>query len=279
MAKGTNNKNNIFLYQAESGKLSAADLAKAIKAIGIKTGDVIFVHSDVGAFGKIIVADRELFFGSIVDVLKKAVGKSGTIIMPTFTYSIGAGKFFDVEKTPSTVGALTEYFRNSARVRRTVEPIFSVAIWGKQQKALLKIGRHSLGKDSIFERFHKMGGKILLLGTRSCTFFHYIENIHGVPYRFEKPFIIEIKNKSKIYKDEFIYYARRFDFKNNVSHFSIASKDLAKRNLFKKVKIGNSAAASVKSDVLFKEVYKKLDKDVNYYLNSGLTELEEKRLI
>lgn len=269
----------LLLYKANDSSIYLSDFAKAFKKVGIKKGDVIFIYSDISAFGRISVSDRDLFLGSLVEILKQSVGKGGTIIMPTFTYSIGKGKVFDLNDSPSTVGALTEYFRNLPNVKRTLDPILSVAIWGKRQKYFSGVGNNSFGRDSIFDKFNKIGGKLLFLGSRSCTFFHYIENIHGVPYRFEKPFLLKIKNGGKIYKEEFIYYARRLELKDNVSHFSIAAEDLAKKGFFKKVRVGYSAVASIKSEVLFQEVFSRLNNNMNYYLKSELNELEEKTLI
>jgi len=271
-------KSKLALYQSKNGLILYSDFIRAIRSVGIKKGDTIFVHSDVSAFGKILAENRDLFFESFVNILKTIVGKEGTIIMPTFTYSMTGGKIFDVNNSPSTVGALTEYFRKQSDVKRTVEPILSVAIWGNRKKYLSQVGNDSYGRGSIFDKFHALKGKILLLGTRSCTFFHHIESMHEVPYRFKKKFNGKIRNQGKTYDSEFIYLARRLD-KNSVSHFSIAADDLLKKGLFKKIKLGNSAIASVKSGVLFKEVYKKLDSDVNYYLNSDLTLEEEKKLI
>ena len=265
------------LYQTADGPIFYSDLARTIRHVGIKKGDVVFVHSDVSVFGRIAVEDRDLFFGSLVDLLKEAVGKGGTIIMPTFTYSMTEGKIFDVSNSPSTVGALTEYFRKQPDVVRTVEPILSAAIWGKHKKYLSTIGNNSYNKESIFDNFHKLKGKILFFGSRACTFFHHIECMHGVPYRFDKKFKGKIRNQGKIYEAEFIYYARRLD-RRNTSYFSIAERDMIKRGLLKKVRVGHSAIASVGSDALFKEAFKNLDRDPEYYLKSDLTEFEDNKL-
>lgn len=266
------------LYGGPHDPITYSDLARAIRNAGVKKGDVVLVHSDVSAFGTIAVEDRDFFFGSFVDLLKDVVGPEGTIAMPTFTYSATEDKTFDVNNSPSTVGALTEYFRKLPGVVRTIEPILSVAIWGKRKKYLSDIGNDSYGKKSFFDRFHKLKGKILLLGTRSCTFFHHIERMHGVPYRFAKKFKGIIRNQGKTYEAKFVYYARRLDRKKNTSHFSIAAEDMARSGLLRKIKVGRSAIATVRSDVLFKEVFKNLDRDPEYYLKSDLDELQEKRM-
>jgi len=182
-----------------------------------------------------------------------------------------------VHNSPSTVGALTEYFRKLPNVTRTVEPILSVAIWGKHRKDLSIVGTESFGKRSIFDMFHALNGTILLLGSRSCTFFHHIECMYKVPYRFDKKFKGKIRNGGKTYPAQFTYFARRLSTKS-VSHFSLAAADMLKSGSLKKVKLGHSAIAAVGSDALFKEVVGKLNSDPEYYLRSDLSEAEEKKL-
>lgn len=267
----------LLLYQANQTLISRSNFTQAIKKVGIRRGDIIFVHSDISSFGKIVSENKDMFFDSLITILKNIVGESGTIIMPTFTYSFTQDKIFDVNNSPSTVGALTEYFRKLPDVVRTIEPMLSAAVWGKQKQYFSRVGNDSFGPGSIFHKLHGLKGKILFLGTRSCTFFHYIERMHNVPYRFEKKVKGKIRHQGRTHKAELIYFARRLNRKN-VSHFSIAARDLEKQELFKKIRMGHSAIASVRSDILFNEVYNNLDKDSYYYLNSGLNEREEKTL-
>lgn len=272
-----NKKFNCPLFLTTNGLLFFSDIVNALKAVGVKKGDVIFVHSDVSVFGKLAISDRAVFLGNLVDSLETAVGSSGTIIMPTFTYSASRGKIFDIQNSPSTVGALTEFFRKRQGVIRTADPMFSVAIWGGKKKIFSQVGNDCFGKGSIFDKFHREKGKILFLGSRACTFFHYIERTHGVPYRFEKIFKGKIKKGNKIFESEIIGYVRRLKGKS-VSHFSIAVPELVKKGLMKKINFGDSKIALIKADTLFKEVCRKLDKDPNYYLRSNLSEKEESTL-
>jgi len=233
--------------------------------------------SDLSSFGRIVSEDRNFFYDSFITILKDVVGETGTIIMPTFTYSFTQDKIFDVNNSPSTVGGLTEHFRKLPDVVRTIDPMLSATIWGKQKQYFSEVGNESFGRGSIFHKLHDLKGKILLLGTRNCTFFHYIEKMHGVSYRFDKKISGKIKQQGRTIQSKNIYFARRLNRKN-VSHFSIAARDLEKKGLFKKIKIGYSAIASVRSDILFDEVYNTLDKDPYYYLNSDLNDREEKTL-
>ena len=83
---------NAPLYKTAGGEIMRSDFTQSLKALGVEEGDVLFVHSDIAAFGLLATRDRNLLFNSIVHAIEEAVGDEGTIIMPTFTYSFGRGE-------------------------------------------------------------------------------------------------------------------------------------------------------------------------------------------
>ena len=108
--------------------------------------------------------------------------------MPTLPFTGTAVQYarqqliFDVRRTPSSMGLLTELFRRSADVVRSVHPTHPVAVWGHDAAALVE-GHHAAGTPcgigSPFARLLDRRGKILLLGTGVgvLTFFHTIEEL------------------------------------------------------------------------------------------------------
>ena len=68
---------------------------KSLKKIGIKNKDNLFIHSDVGLL-KEYKNKKELnqTCKIIIKQLQKVVGKEGTIVFPTFTYSFPNKKHF-----------------------------------------------------------------------------------------------------------------------------------------------------------------------------------------
>ena len=122
-------------------------------------------------------------------------------------------RLHDIDKSRSTVGALTEFFRNQPGVKRNFQPIFSVAAWGKNKANYLKTGKDSSGKDSIFDKLLKGKGKIVFFGAsfQSCTFLHFVEQTQGVPYRHLKTFRGWIKDKQEKYRDECVFLVRNLN--------------------------------------------------------------------
>ena len=154
-----------------------------LRRLGVGEGDVVIVHSSFDRF--------EGFRGRPTDViqcLQRAVGDSGTLMMPTLPFTdtavayVARSERFDVRRTPSRSGLLTELFRRSPDVVRSVHPTHPVAAWGAKAHALMAdhhLAATPCGQGSPFARLLDEDGKILLLGVGvdSRTFFHTVEEV------------------------------------------------------------------------------------------------------
>ena len=108
-----------------------AELLAALEQAGIRRGDAVLVRSSMGGF--------EGFDGTVPDIVtafEGAVGPEGTLMMPTLSTGGSAvefaesGRIFDPRTTPSQMGLLSEVFRRSPGVARSIHPTHSVAAWG-----------------------------------------------------------------------------------------------------------------------------------------------------
>ena len=157
------------------------DFRKALERVGVRSGDVLMVHSSYDRF--------EGFRGSpsdVIQALQDAVSPGGTIMMPSMPFTgstrewLNSGQVFDVRRTPSRVGLLTELFRRSPGVVRTVHPTHPVAIWGALAEEMSRDAHTSTtpcGRPSPFARLVDVGGQSLMLGAgiEYMTFFHAVE--------------------------------------------------------------------------------------------------------
>jgi aminoglycoside 3-N-acetyltransferase len=255
------------IYDAGGTLICAQDFTRVIRDAGVDEGDTVFVHSDLKVFGKLCTSDKAWILGSIVEAIKESVGHHGTVVMPTFTYSFTRGEVFDVSASKSMVGMLTEYFRTQQGVCRTCHPLFSVAVWGCRQSELLQIDKDSFGQNSIFGKIHKLAGKIVFLGAsfESCTFIHYVEQMHGVPYRYLKAFRGTIRANSEECVDECTYFVRDLD-SHVVTQLARLEEHLLQNNLMKRVPLGSGQILTIEADLLFSEGRKLLDRDIYFFL-------------
>lgn len=265
------NKQNPILCIFKRREIRYQDILKTLKKSGVKKGDIIFIHSDLSAFGKIgEVRDRDEFMGLILKVFKDIVGEEGTIVMPTFTYSFCKNKIYDINFSPSSVGVLTEYFRKQKEVIRTAHPIFSVAIWGKEKRFFnSNLSKDSFDQDSIFGKLHKKNAKIVFFGApfQSCTFIHYIEQSFSVPYRYSKTFGGKIKIGSQVYKDKYEYFVRPLDNDVNVD-LDRFKNYLFEEKLIKLTKLGGGEILTIDANTLFRAGIKMLKKNIYFFLKN-----------
>lgn len=171
--------------------ISYLDIAD--KVSGINKGGVVYLVSDILEFTKTAKQhgerfDRNLFINSIQDVL----GANGTLLIPTFNWGFCNGETFDYYKTPSKTGALGNAALRRPDFKRTQHPIYSFAVWGKDTEFLVnKNNKNSFGKDTVFDYMYDVDATALIIGLpglSGLTFIHHIEQMVGVPYRYEKNF-------------------------------------------------------------------------------------------
>ncbi|NCT82166.1 MAG: AAC(3) family N-acetyltransferase [Comamonadaceae bacterium] len=179
------------LRRSVTGKFFAFDapgLRARLTQLGLKPGDAVLVHASFDAF--------EGFQGKpndVIQALQAVVGPQGLLLMPTMGFTGSAidharsGQVFDVRRSPSRMGLISELFRRTAGVVRSVHPTHPVACWGQGAEQVAQ-GHHlcatPCGRGSPFEALAQRQGKILLLGTdiSVLTFYHYLEE------RFEAQF-------------------------------------------------------------------------------------------
>lgn len=150
-----------------------AELLTALRRLGVAPGDVLMVHS---AFDRL-----SGFRGGPVDVigaLQEAVGPRGTLLMPTIPFPGTAVAYargdpvFDPRHTVSLMGLITELFRRSPGVVRSLHPTHSVAAWGCRAETLIaghEQAETPCGRGTPYGRLLEYDGKILLAGVPANT--------------------------------------------------------------------------------------------------------------
>jgi aminoglycoside 3-N-acetyltransferase len=161
---------------------SPSQFAEALKKLGITTGDQLMLHS---AFGS-----RFGFHGSaeeLINVFLDAVGPTGGLYMVSLPYStstaahLAANPIFDVRRTPSKMGLVSEFYRRRADVLRSLHPSHPILGQGPQAQHVLaghEGNPHGCGAGSPFERLLGLNGKIVFYNVPLdfMTYFHYLEH-------------------------------------------------------------------------------------------------------
>ena len=190
------------------------DLIDAFKEVGIESGDIVFTHVSLGRLGwNTAGRDIETTCRELLRAFRAVLTNTGTLLVPTYSYSIGKGELFDVEETPSTTGPFSEFVRKQPDTFRSRDPMLSVVGLGSTAMELIRDLPHtSYGKGSIYERIRKRGAKLCMvgLGLYWATFRHHIEEMSKVPFRFIKEFTGEIKENGITSSETWEYFAAPF---------------------------------------------------------------------
>ncbi len=172
-------------------QVTRSQIISDLRALGVSSHDALLVHSSLKSLGRV-----QGGAWTVIEALAEIIRPGGTLVMPTFSYSFirgeGDDRYMEYPpyhplRTPSRVGAITEFFRFYPGVIRSEHPTHSVAALGK--KADLIVFSHS-PKDSPFARnspFGKMAeidAWIMFLGCGlgPNSTLHAVEDWLDMPY-------------------------------------------------------------------------------------------------
>lgn len=152
------------------------------KALGIKTGTVLLVHSSLRALGWVCGGPV-----AVIIALQEVLGETGTLVMPTYSTDLSDPSqwknppvpeswwqtiretmpAYHPDLTPTrSMGKIAETFRKQDSVSRSAHPQHSFCARGPQASYI--ISDHALafglGENSPLARIYDLQGFVLLLG-------------------------------------------------------------------------------------------------------------------
>ena len=210
-----------------------------LKKLQIKKGDKIIVTSNIikilSKFKK-----NEINFdpNKLINILKKKIGKEGTLLIPTFNWDFLKGKTYDYYNSASQAGALGNIALKRKDFLRTFNPVYSYAVSGKDKKKICNI-KHT----NCF--------------SLNSPFGYLLKN--KVPYRFIKEFKGYYINNKKIKRLVKIkFYARVLKFKHRVFVTKKLENELKNKNFLK-----NEVFQGINLDIIdLKNTFNILKKDL-----------------
>jgi len=212
------------------------DILNLIDKSGIKKGDNIFCHSNLTLFYNLDFPLSELC-ETILIAFKEKLGEKGTLAVPMFSYDFCNNRVFNVKKINSNTGSFSKYVYEKKSSSLYVDPNLSVAILGKNKIYLSKKPTtNSYSKNSFFDRFFKLNGKICNINQDiTSTFIHFFERKINVKYRYDKNFYGVMKSKSKSFKRKSTIFVRYLDpnTKQCLKKLIKKSKKITKKKLIK----------------------------------------------
>jgi aminoglycoside 3-N-acetyltransferase len=197
-------RNKTLEQQAQKGGYQKTDLVETFQCVGIKKGDVVLVHAALSKIGYVDGGPK-----TVVDALLEVVGEMGHVLMPNSPNNerqldyIQTLTVFDVNESPSRLGALTEYFRKLPQAKRSKHPTEPVSCIGPDASYFVDAHFGELTpytSKSPFYRVAERGGKILMIGVtldNAGTNLHCLEDAvdFKFPVYYDKIFDVNIRDE------------------------------------------------------------------------------------
>lgn len=209
----------------------------------------------------------------IEQFLKLIVNKLATkftIIMPSFNFHFPNNKW-SYNYSKSEMGIMSEIFRRKYSHLRTLHPIHSVSIYGKESNLIpLSFSELSFGPKSFWawacNRKDVLNLSLGLKLKNGATFLHYSEEFLKVPYR--KMINLKIKsldiNNKKI-KKTFKYFKRKQKFSFDlIDKWSFVESELFKLKILKMKKVNNFFFCYMNTQKATKFLVKKISNNPYY---------------
>jgi aminoglycoside 3-N-acetyltransferase len=232
---------------------SPSALEESFKALGIRPGDSVFVHSGFHRASGFTGSPSD-----VVESLLKVLGPEGHLLMMSIPYRGSTQRYaegdplFDVTRTPSAVGLISEVFRRRNGVLRSLNPFHPVLAYGPLAEWLVADHdkcAHSCGKGSPFERFLNLQGKFLFFDAKfsSLTFMHYVEDRFSdqLPVHLYHPTAALVRVKDATGCE---HKVRQFFFSEAARqrrNFAPVERQLLSEGTLRKTRVGNTRLLSV----------------------------------
>ena len=152
--------------------VTRARLVADLKALGLKRGMDVIVHSSLSRIGHVVGGPD-----TVVEALVAVIGRTGTLVMPSFNH--GEAYVFNPMATRTKNGAVPDAMWRRADAVRSVQASHAVAAIGPKAEALCEGHTQAgiWGADSPIGRLIQWGGYILSLGVgqTSSSAYHVAE--------------------------------------------------------------------------------------------------------
>lgn len=222
-------RNRFRKFQLKTHKpLTAEDIERILKInLGIKEGDHIMVHSSID------MVNTNCSAFEILEIIFKTVGSEGTVLFPCWHFNYRAedalnqGLVFNVKKSPSVLGLLSEMARRYPNAKRSLHPTNSIVAIGKESNFLTNthhLDIYPSGTESPFYKLKQIGGKVIGFGvdTYFLSFVHCPEDV------LKEKFPFKTRN-SEVFDAEVINYnGEKIIVKTLVASPEIRNNDIRK---------------------------------------------------
>jgi aminoglycoside N3'-acetyltransferase len=157
-------------------EISLAELRALLVRLGFARGRVVWVQSSWNEFYNLRNKPTD-----VIAVMRDLLGADGTLAMPAFPLDQDPEKILDIDLAPVSTGLLTEIFRRSRDVKRSIHLSSSVCAVGPAADFLVRDHHHEFlpwGPKSPYCRL--MDAEARLVGLGAGPYVSYLTPLHAV---------------------------------------------------------------------------------------------------
>ncbi len=216
--------------------------------------------------------NRQVADQVLLDAFLEVLGQPGTLCVPTYTYSFSKGEAYDPEHTPSAVKGWPEFVRQLPDVRRTYDPMFSVAAIGSRADELTKdVPMASFAPGCFWQRFVEADGWVININLWAISgLAHYVERCLNVPYRYDKLFVGDFILNGKTVRKGSIFTVQDLtnpDTRVDVTQFDALAYE---SGLAKKIQVGRGFITAMRARDMVRLLEGALSTHPNFLNQAGL---------
>jgi len=195
----------------------------------------------------------------LTNVFLDAIGPEGNLLMVSLPYRSSSLQYltnlkrFDVRKTPSMMGLVSEMFRRRPNVLRSLHPTHPILAHGPKAQWFLAGHESCLypcGPGTPFEKLAAMDGKVVFFNVPldTLTFFHYLEHLVSPDLPFalytEHPFEVPVIDQMGEWRTvtTFVFSPEAIRRRR----FHVLQDELSRRKLIRARRVGNSRVLAVR---------------------------------
>jgi len=246
---------------AERTQVRQEDIERGVREVGVEAGDVALLHSSLSAMGWV-----EGGADTVIDAFLAVLDPDrGTLVLPTLCQADKERRFetWDIERSPSDVGRITEIGRLRPDAIRSDHPTHSVAAIGARAQEITQDhaaahgrpspwGPAAFGFGSPWEKLYQWDARYLFLGTTtSCnTIAHFAQ----------AEFVRWVLEDVEAGRDELLAELRGWNKPGVWPNFGFAIVEewLAERNAIHYARIGDATLRATRARVNADTIIEKL---------------------
>jgi aminoglycoside 3-N-acetyltransferase len=264
--------------------LKPESLAADLRDTGIRSGDVVMVHSSLSQIGNVDGGAE-----TVIKILIDMVTPDGTIVMPAYNSAdrmirdLKRGKLLDLRTSPSGTGAITESFRTWPDVVRSSHPFSSACAWGRHARYMTAnhaVRPHVCHADSPVARLVELKGKVIGIGISIAQGLGVAHNLEdtwdGFPFEvhtglFPVTYIDYdgTRVSREICRFDPVVSRTRIDNPQGAWILRELTAHLARKGILKRFLFGEADSWIMEAEVLYSELKRLAAKGVTMYLTKN----------